>query len=359
MTMQDASFNNEILESLLVMDEGPTLDFKRGQYPFEKETAEVKSELLKDILAMVNTHRYRTAYILVGVEEVRGGRSNVVGVDRHWEDASLHQFVNWKTNRPAAFSYFPFNSDGKSIGVFSIPIQRRPVYLLAKCGKLNPKTVYVRDGSSTREATPDEIADMGRTNPPRLVEWSIDRLRNMARGAVETTAEQWLGHPGRKHEYDLIPDHLGYTEARACILLIVGKRHLDEAEFPTGIDSYGSLHWVFRSFERLSEYCTQTIRTIGPSLIESGALMRAIVEIESSINFEKRVWDEFWLRKGDELTPLPGQANYNLLSLAVKAVRFVDVLEDEDHYGDPDYDSWNRFPQITFWRSPEWGEWRR
>ena len=29
MTMQDASFNNEMLEALMGMDEGPTLDFKR------------------------------------------------------------------------------------------------------------------------------------------------------------------------------------------------------------------------------------------------------------------------------------------------------------------------------------------
>ena len=93
------------------MDEGPTLDFKREQYPFEKETAEVKSELLKDILAMVNTHRYRTAYILVGVEELRGGRSKVVGVDRHWEDASLHQFVNSRTNRLVVSQ--PWNQKGK------------------------------------------------------------------------------------------------------------------------------------------------------------------------------------------------------------------------------------------------------
>ncbi len=341
------------------MGEGPTLDFKREQYPFEKETAEVKSELLKDILAMVNTHRYRTAYILVGVEEIRGGRSIVVGVDGHMEDASIHQFVNHKTNRPAVFSYFPFEVGGLSIGVFSIPIQRRPVYLLSKYAKSNANIVYVRDGSSTRQATPDEIADMGRANPPRIVEWSIDRLRNMAKGAVKTTAEQWQGHPGRFHQYGSSPKHLSYPEARDGILQIVSKRHIDEAEFPTGMDSYGSLHWVFRSFEGLAEYCTQTIRTIGPALIESGALMRAIVEIESSIIYEKGVWDEFRLRADNPLTPLPGQANYNLLSLAIKAVRFVDVLEDEDHYGDPDYDSWNRFPQITFWRSPEWGRWRQ
>ena len=43
MTMEDAVFNSEMLEALLNMDEGPTLDFKQEQYPFEEEPAEVKS----------------------------------------------------------------------------------------------------------------------------------------------------------------------------------------------------------------------------------------------------------------------------------------------------------------------------
>ena len=169
-----------MLEALLGMDEGPTLDFKREQYPFEKETAEVKSELLKDILAMVNTHRYRTVYILVGVEEIRGGRSKVVGVDRHWENASLHQFVNSGTNRLAEFNYMPFQIDDKEIGVFNVPVQNRPVYSLKNYGKVSANTVYLRDGSSTGVASPDDIADMGRFQTPKLLEWFIRRLQNMA-----------------------------------------------------------------------------------------------------------------------------------------------------------------------------------
>ena len=37
------------------MEEGPTLDFKREQYRFDKASDEDKSELLKDILAFANT----------------------------------------------------------------------------------------------------------------------------------------------------------------------------------------------------------------------------------------------------------------------------------------------------------------
>ena len=359
MTMEDAAFSNEVLEALLSMNEGPTLDFKQEQYPFEKESAEVKSELLKDILAMVNTHRYRTSYILVGVGEGRGGRGKPVGVDRHLEDASLHQFVNSKTNRTAAFSYFPFDVVDISIGVFSIPIQPRPVYLRSKYGKLETDTVYFRDGSCTRQATPDEIAEMGRANLPQLVEWSVDRLRKMAMGAIVTTAEQWHGHPRRHREYSSRPMRLNYGDAREWVLKTVAERTLDlTKDYPTGMDSYESLHWVFRRFEELATYCTQTVRTIGPALIESGALMRAIVEMESSIHFEKRVWDEFRIRMDGPNAPLPSEANFNLLAVAAKVVRCIDVLEDEDHYGDPDHDALNPYRQPVFLRSDKWGEWR-
>ena len=271
MTTQDTPFNSEMLEALLSMDEGPTLDFKREQYPIEKsETDEIKSELLKDILAMVNADRYRTAYILVGVEEVKGGRSNVVGVDRHWEDASLHQFVNYKTNRPAEFSYTPFQVDDKEIGVFRIPIQTRPVYASKKYGKVGANTVYVRDGSSTAVATPDHIAAMGRAQTPKLLEWFFRLLRNKAMHAVEVTAQQWFDHPVRQGGHNPQDRPRDYGEARRLILKVTEHRPLEREVFLKGVDSYGSLRWVFNMFEELADQCTQTIRITGPSLMELG-----------------------------------------------------------------------------------------
>ena len=356
------TIDNGTLEYLLYMEEGPTLDFKRDQYRFNNASDRDKSELLKDILAFANTQRYRTAYILVGVEEVKGGRSEVVGVENHLEDASLHQFVNGKTNRQAEFSYFPHHVGEKQIGVLSIPIQPRPVYALSKFGKVEANTVYIRDGSSTRCASPDEIVAMGRSNLPKLVEWSIDRLRTMAMRAIVVTAEQWQGHPGRHREYGSHPRPLKYANAREWVLRTVAERTVVLTEdYPAGMDSYMSLHWVFRKFEELADYCTQMIRTTGPALIESAALMRAIVEIESCIHFEKRVWDEFRIRMHRPNDPLPGEANFNLLAVAAKVIRCIDVLEDEDHYGDPDHDALNpyRHPPPVLWRSDRWGEWRR
>ncbi|MDE2686335.1 MAG: ATP-binding protein [Chloroflexota bacterium] len=159
------AFSEKTLETLLYMDEGPTLDFKREQYRFYGATKDHKSELLKDILAFVNTSRYRTAYILLGVEEVRGEPNKIVGINLHLEDADLHQFVNSKTNRAAEFTYFPFVVGSKHIGVLRIPIQLRPVYVEKRFGKVDANKVYIRDGSSTRPASPDEIVAMGRGTP--------------------------------------------------------------------------------------------------------------------------------------------------------------------------------------------------
>src|SRR5437763_16973888 len=115
--MTDAQF-----ERLLYEEETPTLDFKRDQYPFAKASEEEKSELLKDILGFANAWRRSEAYILIGVEDVRGGRGIVVGISatEHLDDHSLQQFVNNLTNRPVRFNYQAIVFEGKQVGIILI-----------------------------------------------------------------------------------------------------------------------------------------------------------------------------------------------------------------------------------------------
>lgn len=153
--------NDQLVEQLLNEDESEALDFKRDQYPFDTATDEQKSELLKDILAFANSWKRSEAYILIGVDDVKGGRSKPVGVISHLDDAKLQQFVNSKTQRRTTFSYRAFPFEGIQIGVVHIPVQDRPIFLTKNYGKLKKDIVYVRRGSSTDEANPDEIARMG------------------------------------------------------------------------------------------------------------------------------------------------------------------------------------------------------
>lgn len=155
------------LEQLLWDEESHLLDFKSEQYRFDGATDPEKSELLKDILGFCNARRRGIeAHILIGVKEVRGGKSDIVGIDANdqLEDHSLQQFVNSKTNRNVDFSYEAYAAEGKQIGVITIREQHRPIYLKKDFGKLKKNAVYVRRGSSTdlgKPAEPDEIALMG------------------------------------------------------------------------------------------------------------------------------------------------------------------------------------------------------
>ena len=150
-----------MLEELLYEEESSTLDFKGKQYNFIGGDEVEKSELLKDILAFTNVWRRTDAYILIGIREVKGGKSEVVGIEDELDDAQLQQFVNSKTQRPITFHYKTTTIEGKKVGVIHIPVNQRPIYLKNDYGKLKKNVVYIRRGSSTDEASPDEVAQMG------------------------------------------------------------------------------------------------------------------------------------------------------------------------------------------------------
>ncbi len=335
------------------MEESEVVDFKREQYPFEEASDTDKSELLKDILAFTNAQRHRTAYILIGIAEVQAGHHVVVGVEAHLDDADLHQFVNSKTNRPIAFSYFPFPVEDKDIGVLRIPLQTRPVYVTRNFGKVNRDVVYVRDGSSTRPASPDQIVLMGRGTPPQ---WAVDRLEALAKGAILTAVQHWHENPSRLVNYDeriredVTFNALAYGEARAFVL---GRSRSIE-DYETGIDSYGSLYWVFQRFETLASYCGQMFRTIGSSLVEYGALIRAMLNLEGYVEHEGRAWENYRIRIGNPRSAIPREASFNLLVAAELSVRLVDVINSENFEGDADYEHRRDFAPEVRWESPEW-----
>ncbi|MGC4120487.1 MAG: ATP-binding protein [Myxococcales bacterium] len=150
------------METLLNMAEGDTLDFKRDQYPLAEATDEEKSELVKDVLAFANAWKTSDAHIVIGALERPGERAEVVGISHHLNDAGVQQLVNGKTNVPVAFEYVPLTFEGKSVAVVRVRAeQHRPVFLKKSFGKLKADVVYLRRGSSTAEAKPDEIARMG------------------------------------------------------------------------------------------------------------------------------------------------------------------------------------------------------
>jgi Putative DNA-binding domain len=160
---------SDLIENLLYQSEGTALDFKKEQYFFQKATDEQKSELLKDILAFANSWRQDEAYIVIGVEEVVGGRQNPIGTEDHFDDSRLQQFINGKTNRQVNLAYEVHLFEGKKIGIIRIPKQERPIYAVKNYGKVQKEVVYYRSGSSTAIANPDDIARMGKDSVPQIL----------------------------------------------------------------------------------------------------------------------------------------------------------------------------------------------
>lgn len=154
---------DEAIEALRYKGEGSDLDYKAERYKFEKASDEDKSELLKDILAFANSYRDGPAYILIGFKEDSPHKAKVVGLPASGaiDDSRLQQFVNEKLNRKLDFRYEEGLFEGLHVAVISIPNQVRPFYLKKDFGKLRKREVYVRRGSSTDIAEPDEIAKMG------------------------------------------------------------------------------------------------------------------------------------------------------------------------------------------------------
>src|SRR5262245_27901502 len=163
MCAEGTALNEDLITTLLHQSEGDTLDFKRDQYALAGADNATKAELIKDILALANAWKTADAHILIGVEENPcGGKAIVVGVTEHLDDANVQQLVNMKTNRPVKFSYRAVTVESKSIGVISIAAEQdRPLYLHRDFGGLKSGVVKIRRGSSTVDATPDEVAEMG------------------------------------------------------------------------------------------------------------------------------------------------------------------------------------------------------
>ncbi|MDR2170276.1 MAG: ATP-binding protein [Planctomycetaceae bacterium] len=158
--------DNELFQQLLYSSESDSLDFKKEQYKFEGATNIEKSKLIKDILAFANSWRRCDAYILIGVKE-NNGEKEVVGISEHIDDAKIQQLVNSNTNRPIDFSYQQFEYENKKIGIIYFPVmQDRPYYFKVNYKEgtkeiIRQNEVYVRRGSTTDIASPDEVAKMG------------------------------------------------------------------------------------------------------------------------------------------------------------------------------------------------------
>jgi hypothetical protein len=171
------------VKELAARGESTKLDYKETDYPWVTAKQYANAELAKDIMAMANILNPLSlpAYILVGVNN----NKNIVGIKTaHVDDADLHQKVSSILNKAPDFTYGAVEVDGKSIGVYEIRYSKRPFYPTRDAGSLHENVAQYRDGSSTKQATPDMIVEWAREDDPEAQEvksLELQKLRAEAR----------------------------------------------------------------------------------------------------------------------------------------------------------------------------------
>jgi hypothetical protein len=290
--------SSQLIESLLYQSEGTALDFKRDQYPFlNGATDDQKSELLKDILAFANSFRQADAYIIIGVKESNGNREVFhIEDDDHFDDAKLQQFVNSKTNRPVEMAYEVHHYEGKNLGVIRIAKQERPIYSKKNYGnKVKQNVVYHRWGSSTAEATPDDIAKMGRDNI------------------------QSVSPPNMKLQFADLGNHqeLG-TEIKLCSKSFAKSPHLSDFR---GHEPYGlkdpmvnNNYWREKEeYIRINDLC----RPVGIVIYNQNSILAETVKIEIKVDSSDGIYIT------DKLPKKPVEHGLSIPSLTLKSMMSI------------------------------------
>jgi len=135
----------EIDELIQFGDENDRLDFKLIQYK-----KEMFVELLKDIMAMANSHTKEDRFIIIGLKPKSIEDRGFVGVNINEmnDPATYQQLVSENIEPELSIEYFPYQFNEYYFGIFKISHCDSPPYLMKKdyC-KLSKGDGYIRKDS--------------------------------------------------------------------------------------------------------------------------------------------------------------------------------------------------------------------
>lgn len=250
------------IESLLYQGESVLLDFKKKHYILSDNHS--KAELIKDVLAFANAWRDSTAYILIGVDGSTTP-ATITGLkdDEKIDDAQLQQIINQKLQKPISFSHRVENIAGLTIAIIEIPVQDRVFYLKNDFQQLKKNTVYIRRGSSTAEATPEEIGKIYESAPKlRPSDLSVEfvdfdtRLQIGAEAKIECNVIKF-------NEEGRIPDYRAPSNKQSAV----------KESFPSYSPRFVEMEWTNTDYYReISAYLKRIglMRKVSITLINSG-----------------------------------------------------------------------------------------
>ena len=179
----------EEFRELIKRPEDDSLDYKSAGYLFPS----ARHKFVKDVLAMSNTPRPCSAFIVFGVDWSPEKGSFVLGLTKQFDDAELQdQFPVTIQPRPR-FTYYPLQCEGKQVGVLEIPVSNAGPFtaiddmeMAKNTFKIQGGATYHRRGTQNARAVGSELSSIhswfatGKPDPTEL--WETDSWRQLLDG---------------------------------------------------------------------------------------------------------------------------------------------------------------------------------
>ena len=152
----------EELKALISKQESESLDYKSAGYVFPDE----RHKFVKDLLALANTPREESAFVVFGIDWSPEKGSVVVGLNQQLDDSELQdQFTSARIQPRPRFTYYPLRLDGRQVGVLEVPITHGGPFtavddyaFVKNTAKIQGGAVYYRRGTQNARATGGDLS---------------------------------------------------------------------------------------------------------------------------------------------------------------------------------------------------------
>jgi hypothetical protein len=188
--------NKKQIDHLVKNGERKDVDFKRL---LSLDTARKKSEFIKDISSIANSTDY-IGYLIIGVED----DGEIVGSDPI-EEERIQQIAHGYIDPPIDIEILMFEKNNKNISILVIKPTLKPHKISRDSDNLEKGTVYVRHGTVTFKATPDEIVAMSESK-----KIYVSDLKELRQGMKYSQTREIIlnaGWQGNKKRWQDVPEY--------------------------------------------------------------------------------------------------------------------------------------------------------
>ncbi|MDE2776149.1 MAG: putative DNA binding domain-containing protein [Chloroflexota bacterium] len=257
--------DSEQVNQLISRSESRTLDFKRTQYDLSLPRGSAHKgclNLVKDVLCMSNTPREGSAFILTGIEELRGERNEVWGIKSSFDDSRIQDLLcKWLDPVPDV-EYSEESVNGKKVGVFEI----------------TPDNSRGRPYMVRQDLNKHKLESLGNFLQPDRIYFRRGTTNAIARDSDKPFIQSWFhsDQDGRWQDWERFKETCKYfSEQRHYVLIASPLSHVDT-----------------NMLSSLSHVSWSAVIDFDPSSATNG-LLKAIHESNSDRDIRRVVREEF------------------------------------------------------------------